>query len=307
MPATPTVKEAAGRWLEAAKRGEARNRSGRRYKPSALRGYEASLALHVLPSFGARRLDDLRLSEVQEFADRLTGDNDPSTVRNAIGPLRVIYRHARLRGMITINPTTGLQLPAVEGGRDRVASPAEAERLLAALPEGDRAVWATALYAGLRRGELLALDYAALDFDRSLICIERAWDRKEGLIDLKSRAGRRRVPMIAELRQLLLGAPTASGRSSGLVFGRTSSKPFDPSTLSGRAQRTWAKAELEPISLHECRHTFASFMIAAGVNAKAISTYLGHSSISVTFDKYGHLFPGNEQEAAELLSEYLSR
>ncbi len=62
---------------------------------------------------------------------------------------------------------------------------------------------------------------------------------------------------------------------------------------------------LAPIGLHECRHTFASLMIAAGVNAKALSTYIGHSSIQITLDRYGHLMPGNEQEAAKLLDRYL--
>lgn len=68
------------------------------------------------------------------------------------------------------------------------------------------------------------------------------------------------------------------------------------------------EAELEPIApivLHECRHTFASLMIAAGVNAKALSTYMGHSSITITLDRYGHLMPGNEAEAACLLDSYL--
>jgi integrase len=57
--------------------------------------------------------------------------------------------------------------------------------------------------------------------------------------------------------------------------------------------------------LHECRHTFASLMIAAGVNAKALSTYMGHANISITLDRYGHLMPGNEDEAAGLLDAYL--
>jgi len=60
-----------------------------------------------------------------------------------------------------------------------------------------------------------------------------------------------------------------------------------------------------PITLHECRHTFASLMIAAGVNAKALSTYMGHATI--TLDRYGHLMPGNEAEAAGLLDTYLQR
>jgi integrase len=62
-----------------------------------------------------------------------------------------------------------------------------------------------------------------------------------------------------------------------------------------------------PVVLHECRHTFASLMIAAGVNAKALSTYMGHAGIQITLDLYGHLMPGNESEAAAQLDAYLDR
>lgn len=64
--------------------------------------------------------------------------------------------------------------------------------------------------------------------------------------------------------------------------------------------------KLTPITLHECRHTFASLIIAAGVNPKALQTFMGHSSITVTLDRYGHLFPGSEGEAAVLLDAYLA-
>jgi integrase len=63
----------------------------------------------------------------------------------------------------------------------------------------------------------------------------------------------------------------------------------------------------ERITLHAARHTFASILIDAGVNAKAITTYMGHASITVTFDLYGHLMPGNEDEAAALVDAYLER
>jgi integrase len=76
--------------------------------------------------------------------------------------------------------------------------------------------------------------------------------------------------------------------------------------VTKRAHRTWDRVGLAPIGLHECRHSFASFMIAAGVNAKALSTYMGHASVTITFDRYGHLMPGNEQEAAQLLDDYLA-
>ena len=77
--------------------------------------------------------------------------------------------------------------------------------------------------------------------------------------------------------------------------------------LTKRADRVWKDAGLNRITPHECRHTYASLMIAAGVNAKALSTYMGHSKIAVTFDLYGHLMPGNEDEAAGLLDTYLAR
>ena len=74
-----------------------------------------------------------------------------------------------------------------------------------------------------------------------------------------------------------------------------------------RARKSWKEAKLSPIGLHECRHTYAAFMIAAGVNPKALSTYMGHSSITVTLDRYGHLMPGSEREAAGMLATYLER
>jgi integrase len=77
--------------------------------------------------------------------------------------------------------------------------------------------------------------------------------------------------------------------------------------VTERADEAWKKAGLSRIALHEGRHCFASYAISAGVNAKALSSYLGHSSIQLTYDKYGHLLPGNEDEAAELLNAYFAR
>ena len=74
-----------------------------------------------------------------------------------------------------------------------------------------------------------------------------------------------------------------------------------------RAGRAWTEAGLEPIGLHECRHTCASYFIAAGVNVKTLSTFLGQASITTTLDRYGHLFPGSEAEAAGLVDAYLAR
>jgi integrase len=81
--------------------------------------------------------------------------------------------------------------------------------------------------------------------------------------------------------------------------------PFNASAIYQRARRNWEPQGIGTISLHDCRHTYASLMIAAGENAKALQTYLGHSSITTTYDRYGHLMPGAERESADRLSAYL--
>jgi integrase len=98
-----------------------------------------------------------------------------------------------------------------------------------------------------------------------------------------------------------------NGTGEGYVFGRSPGEPFAPSSVYKRARKAWKAAGLEPIKPHDCRHTCASIMIAAGINAKALSTYLGHASITITFDLYGHLLPGYMDEAAGMLDAYLAR
>jgi len=300
-----TVREAAEAWVAGAATGSVRNRSGDIYKPGVVRSYAGSLRLRVLPDLGARRLTDVERSDLQRLVDRMVVAGDgASTIRNALMPVRAIYRRALVRGEVAVNPTTGLELPAVRGTRDRVANPEEAKRLLDAL-QRDRALWATALFAGLRRGELRALRWETVDFDRGVIRVVSSWDRKAGAVAPKSRAGLRTVPMASALRMNLVEHRRETGRATGLVFGRTAELAFDPSAVSDRANKAWAAAGLTRIGLHECRHTFASLMIAAGVNAKALATYMGHASVTITFDLYGHLMPGNEEEAAGLLDALL--
>ena len=196
--------------------------------------------------------------------------------------------------------------PAARGRRTRFATPAEAEALIAAAPEGDRAIWATAFYAGLRHGELRALRVEDVDLATGVIRVERGWDRDEGAIDLKSNAGRRKVPVVGALRDYLLDhLARTERRGADLIFGNTPESPFAANRLQRRADEAWEVGGLARITPHECRHSFAAMMIAAGVNAKALQTFMGHASITVTLDTYGHLMPGSEAEAAGLVESYL--
>ena len=112
--------------------------------------------------------------------------------------------------------------------------------------------------------------------------------------------------MPTALRGLIREHRLRQGRAGrGLVFGRSQTQPFNPTSAQQRARAAWEAHELASITMHECRHTFASLMIAAGVNDKALSTYMGHANIAIAMDRYGKLMPGNEQHAAGLLDSYL--
>jgi len=147
----------------------------------------------------------------------------------------------------------------------------------------------------------MALRWEDVDLGAGVIHVERAYDAKAcEYVAPKSKAGVRRVPIPTVLKEHLL----AIRRSGGLVFGDET--PFNYWHAVRRARRAWKAAELVGIGLHEARHTYASMMIAAGANAKAIATYMGHASVTFTYDRYGHLMPGNENEVAALLDMYLT-
>ncbi|HEU0023737.1 MAG TPA: site-specific integrase [Thermoleophilaceae bacterium] len=306
-PAATTLREAAGQWLDGAREGRITTRSGDPYKPSAVRSYERALRLRALPDLGSMRVADITRTDLQELVERLVGEGcSPSTFQCTLLPLRALYRREIALGRLAVNPTTGLALPAIRGGRDRIADPAEAAALLAVLPEGDQPAWATAMYAGLRRGELRALRVADIDLEGRVVHVHHGWDDIEGRIETKGRI-RRRVPIPETLRVPVAAHLLASGRrGDDLVFGATPTSPFAPKRLQDAADAAWKDAGLKRITLHEARHTFASLMIAAGVNAKALSTYMGHANISITLDRYGHLMPGAEDQAAGLLDAYLA-
>lgn len=182
-------------------------------------------------------------------------------------------------------------------------------QLLAALAPAERfsgfAIGARFLGLAAKAGERLALALVGL-----LV---------EGPISPKSKAGVRTVPILGVLRDQLDARALVTG--SDLVFGRGVDEPFGPKGIADRAKRVWTVANerergaaerdgrepelLRPITLHECRHTFASLLIDAGVNPKAIQEFMGHATIEETFSRYGHLMPGARDQARKLVDAYM--
>ncbi len=134
LAGTPeTVREVAEAFIEGLKSGAIRTRQGVAYKPSVIRAYESSLRNHVLPDLGGKKLAKLERRDVQALVERLTEKVGPSAVRNAVKPLQTICRRAVEDGDLAISPCEHLRLPAAPDRRERIASPAEAASLIAAL------------------------------------------------------------------------------------------------------------------------------------------------------------------------------
>jgi integrase len=320
LRATPqdarTLVVALRQFIAGMQAGTIRPKGRERYKPNTIRSYERALRVHIAPSAtGGIKVADVRRRDLQALVDDLlAAELSAGTVSNVLNPIQAFYRRAVDRDELAHNPSERIDLPNGDSKRPkRIATPAEAAALLAALVPEDRPVWATAFYAGLRRGEIQALRVRDIDREADLIAVERGWDQVEGVIEPKSRAGRRGVPLLEILRDYLDAHVRRMGRSGDdLVFGRTPQQAFYASTVDGRAKRAWAAANkrergLVPISLHLCRHTFASLMIDSGANAKAIQEFMGHSKIQTTFDVYGHLLPGSRDEVRQRMNAYLRR
>ena len=316
-----TLAEALREFVAGMESGIVRPKGRKRYKPNTIRSYERVSRVYIEGSaVGGMKVAEIRRRDLQDFADDLLGSGlAAGTVSNVLNPIQAFYRRALDRDELTYNPAERIDLPSWGTKRPkRIASAAEAVQLLAALHLEDRPIWATAFYAGLRRGELQALRVCDVDFEANVIAVERGWDQEEGVIEPKSLAGRRTVPLLAILRGYLEGSLETTRRSGeDLLFGRTIEEAFYASTIDHRAKRAWKVANAasteeadatsfpRPITLHECRHTFASLLIDAGANPKAIQQFMGHSKIQTTFDVYGHLLPGSHDEVRERMDSYL--
>jgi integrase len=243
-PSARTVSEATESWLAGARAGSIRTRSGRTYKPSVIRGYEIAARTKINPRLGSKRLSAITRNSLQDLIEELVAQGySPSSVRNAVMPLRAVFRRAMARGEVAQNPTRGLEFPVNRRARDRVAAPVEAHALIEALPEGDRALWATAIYGGLRRGELQALRWCDVDLKVGVIQVAHGWDREVGLIEPKSLAAERKVPVAKALRVFLVEQRLRQD-AGGSIRRRSPSAPGSPGGKRGSSRSPFTNAAI---------------------------------------------------------------
>jgi len=287
-----TFNELADEWFTLATSGAIPQKGGRQYASGTLDTYQRMYDGHVRRTLGDRDANTLTGRDWQRWIDaRVGGGLKRNSISVTLNVVRSVYRWACSpnRRHLVANETTGLELPARdETPRERVASPQEAQQLIAPLTSADRVAFGLAIYAGLRNVERRHVDWTDVDFKANRVNVRVS----------KTPSGIRTMPLVAPLRAILWNEWQRQRKpQTGLVcIGPKGGAPDYNSQLN-RARRTWEAIGLEPIGFHECRHTFISTMIASGLNAKVVSVMAGHTSITITYDRYGHLFAGHEDEA----------
>jgi integrase len=312
--AAPSVRAAARRartfeslgdeWIAAveAHRISRRRGRGKPYSDTTIADYARSYRNFLRPAFGSVIADELDERAWQQWIDQCSGAGlSRLRIAGHVAVASAIYAWALapMRRYLTHNPLRHVDLPPNdERPRLRVAPAAEAAALLDALDAHDRVPYAIAFYAGLRRAEIHRLewpDVLAPNGIGSRVLVQRA----------KSAAGmRRRPPIAAPLRTVLDDAWNRQGRPSS---GRVLERSVMSGKLTSRARQAWHARGLQPITLHECRHTYASLLMAAGYTLKELMEFMGHADLQMVA-RYVKLLPQpGEDDAAERLDAYLRR
>ncbi len=270
---------------------------------------ESYLRNHVTPTFGNIALGRIDKLLVQAWAQELvTKGLHPSTVKECYRILRSVLNEATDARLIVESPCRNVTLPRVPKTEQRFLTARQVEKLAAATDQRYRTLIYSAVYLGCRWGELVGLKRKHLSLLKPEVRIVGTLEEVPGGVryveETKTSASRRTIVIPAFLVDLL-AAHLKSAPESDFVFCTRDRKPIRRSNFR---QRVWKPAlkesGLDPeLRFHDLRHTCASLLIEQGAHPKEIQARLGHSSITTTLDRYGHLMPTLGYQLAANLDE----
>jgi integrase len=281
-----TFADFAGQWLSYIRP---------RVKPRTAEGYRQDVTNDLVPVLGSRRLRDLGAADIQALVTSVLGrEASPATVNKKLRTLRSMLNQA-VEWNVVARPVR-IRLLRQERKEMRFLSREQVDKLIAALPEAYRALVELAVFAGPRQGELLALRWSDINWERSEIAITRT--RYGGHYTSPKTHSSRRVVSVAP--QILAKLKPHADLPDSPIFTNRDGKPLDRSNLVQRVfEPALAAAGLPRIRWHDLRHTYVALANSVGVDAKTIQAQIGHSQITTTMDGYGHLFPAHRAAAAE--------
>jgi len=315
---SPTVADAGELWIASGEQAG--------LEITTLDQYRQHLKLHLTPTIGAVKLSQLTVPVVRALEDQLRVDRSAVLVRKIIGSLGAILADAQERGLVTQNVVRNLRSRR-RRGKERQAekrhkgklkigvdipSPDEIRAIVASCTGRWRPLFLTAIFAGLRASELRGLRWIDVDLKRSEIHVRQRADRRNEIGPPKSEAGERTIPLpptvVSALREWKLACPKGE---LGLVFPNGRGRVENYSNIVKRglapiqieAKVVTTRGAAKYTGLHSLRHFYASWCINRRVDGglelplKLVQAHMGHASIQMTADLYGHLFPRGDASA----------
>jgi integrase len=302
---------------------------------TTLDGYRQYLDLHIIPLIGATKLSRLTLPMVRAFEDKLRVDRSPAMVRKIRTALSGILSDAQERGLVGQNVVRDMRKRRQRGKEARadkrrkgnlkigvdIPAPDEIRALIHSLNSNNsywRPLLLTAIFTGLRASELRGLRWSDVNFERGELQVTQRADCHHDIGPPKSESSERTVPLppmvVTALRAHRLACPKGplnlvfpNGKGNVESYRNIVIRGFKPAMVAaGLVTKT---GEAKYTGLHSLRHFYASWCINRRVDGglelplKVVQARLGHSTITLTADCYGHLFPrgddGAELAAAE--------
>ena len=288
-----------------------------------------NLETYVIPRIGGVELQQLNAAHLNRlYAEllqsgrvRTAGGLSPTSVRRIHGMLRKALKDAIRWGLAERNaaeladPPSTKVIQAARRRSMRTWSEEDLRRFLAHTPEHELGpMWLFAASTGVRRSELLGVRWSDIDLKGATVTIRQtvlnSEDGHRPEEDQKTVASARTIHLdrrtVATLRAHRAAqaktrlAAGAAWEDNDLVFTRLNGDWWNPDSISSAFRRAVGVAGVPVIRLHDVRHSHASLLLKAGVNAKVVSERLGHSSVALTLDTYAHVLPGMQPEAAEM-------
>jgi integrase len=308
-----TVGQFLERWLEDSVKPTVR--------PTTFESYSILTKTHLIPSLGRIPLTKLTPQHIQAFMNhKLAKGLSPRTVQYLHSLLNRALGLAWKWDLVSRNVARLVSPPRVQQAEIKPFTPEQARQFLAAI-RGDRleALYSVALALGLRRGEALGLHWQDVDLEAGAITVRVTLQRIRGslqLVEPKTGHSRRtiRLPQIAitalrahrtqQIQERLLAGST--WQDTGMVFTSHVGTPIDPRNLNRQFDKIVEKAGLPKMRFHDLRHTCATLLLVQGVHPRVVMETLGHSRISETMDRYSHVIPALQQDAANKLDELLT-
>lgn len=273
--------------------------------------YKGHIKNHLNPYFGTLKINQISFDLIDKFKKEAIQRNvNIATLREILVTLNSLMTHAVRARYIDFNPAIWVERPRGKSAHDEskemitLKPDVIIDLLDVAATQKDKILFMTAILTGMREGELLGLKWDDIDWRNSQIFVRRTYNHGH-FYETKTKASRRKIDLapelVHELKKWKLACPIGE---EDLVFPTEVGTSEDATNMLKR--RFWPalrRARLPVIRFHNLRHTYASLLIAQGEHPKYIQSQMGHSSIKVTMDIYGHLMENTNQDAATRLGK----